>query len=61
MLYQNGSDGKPLGVAVCKDITKGNNSSAAIGGYSARVGYDAVTGWGTPIGTKLLDALRTIV
>jgi kumamolisin len=61
VLYQNGSDGQPVGASACKDITKGNNSSAAIGGYSAGTGYDAVTGWGSPIGTKLLDALRAIV
>ena len=57
VFYQNGADGRPVGASACKDITKGNNSSAAIGGYSAQQGYDAVTGWGSPIGTKLLDAL----
>jgi len=36
------------------DITIGNN-----GAYSARKGWDPCTGLGRPIGTKLLDALRT--
>jgi subtilase family serine protease len=35
------------------DITSGNN-----GGYSARSGYDLVTGWGSPIGDQLVPALN---
>ena len=34
------------------DIVSGNN-----GGYSAVVGYDLVTGWGSPKGVNLIDAL----
>ena len=34
------------------DITKGNN-----GAYSATAGWDACTGWGTPIGTAIMAAL----
>jgi len=34
------------------DITKGSN-----GGYSAVVGYDLVTGWGSPQGVNLINAL----
>lgn len=34
------------------DITKGNN-----GAYSAIAGWDACTGWGTPIGTAIVGAL----
>ncbi|HVI09161.1 MAG TPA: S53 family peptidase [Candidatus Binatia bacterium] len=34
------------------DITSGSN-----GGYNAVVGYDLVTGWGTPIGPALIDSL----
>lgn len=34
------------------DITTGNN-----GAYAARPGWDACTGWGTPNGTRLLQAL----
>jgi kumamolisin len=61
VLYQTGGDGKPIGASACKDIVSGDNISAAIGGYRAGPGYDAVTGWGSPIGSKLLDALRSIV
>jgi hypothetical protein len=28
-----------------------------VGGYSAAAGYDAATGWGTPIGIKLQELL----
>ena len=35
------------------DITSGNN-----GAYTARSGWDACTGWGSPVGTALLEALR---
>jgi subtilase family serine protease len=34
------------------DITSGSN-----GGYSAVVGYDLVTGWGSPQGVNLINAL----
>jgi subtilase family serine protease len=34
------------------DIVKGNN-----GKYNAVTGYDLVTGWGSPIGASLIDAL----
>jgi kumamolisin len=61
VLYQTGADGQPIGSVACKDIVTGNNISAAVGGYRAGRGYDAVTGWGSPIGSKLLDALRSIV
>lgn len=58
LLYQAGTDGKTLGETACRDITSGNNSTASIGGYSAGPGYDAVTGWGVPIGTALLNGLK---
>jgi kumamolisin len=35
-----------------RDISSGNN-----GAYSSKPGWDACTGWGTPIGAKLLQAL----
>ena len=41
----------------CNDITDGNNASGTADGYSAGVGFDAVTGWGSPIGTEQLDKL----
>jgi kumamolisin len=61
LLYQQGSSGNILGQDVCRDITTGDNSTAAIGGYAAGPGYDAVTGWGVPNGNALLTALRSIV
>jgi kumamolisin len=39
-------------VGACRDITSGSN-----GAYRARAGWDACTGWGSPNGTKLLNAL----
>jgi hypothetical protein len=38
-----------------RDIITGNN-----GTYAARVGWDACTGVGVPVGTKLLAALQTV-
>ncbi len=35
-----------------RDITTGNN-----GAYSAKTGWDACTGWGTPIGSAIVSAL----
>jgi kumamolisin len=61
VLYQAGQNGKPIGSAVCTDITVGDNASAAIGGFHAGPGYDAVTGWGSPIGTALVEALLPVV
>lgn len=58
LLYQAGADGKTLGQTGCRDITSGNNDTASIGGYSAGPGYDAVTGWGVPIGTALESGLK---
>jgi kumamolisin len=61
VLYQAGAGGKPIGAGACKDITAGDNISAHIGGYQCGPGYDAVTGWGSPVGSKLLAALLPIV
>jgi kumamolisin len=47
-----------VGASCCTDVTSGNNITATNGGYQARPGYDAVTGWGTPLGTKLLATLK---
>ena len=46
-IYKNGNSG------IFHDITQGNND-----GYNAGKGWDAATGWGSPDGQKLLDALR---
>ena len=63
LLYRTrrGGAGRGLiGQLGCKDITKGNNITADFGGYRAREGYDAVSGWGSPKGTALLAALRPV-
>jgi kumamolisin len=59
LLYQNGSDGKPVGESASVDITAGNNASNPQPGigYKATAGFDAVTGWGVPDGSKLLKLL----
>jgi len=60
VLYQAYA-GSTVGAASCTDIVAGNNITAAVGGYSARPGFDAVTGWGTPVGTQLLAALKAVL
>ena len=58
LLYANGADGTPAGASGCTDVTSGNNTSSTLGkGYSAGPGFDAVSGWGVPNGTALLQAL----
>jgi kumamolisin len=43
---------------VFHDITTGNNDpTGKIGGYAARAGWDPCTGWGSPDGTRLVQAL----
>ncbi len=44
--------GSLAGKGLFNDITEGNNGS-----YSAKLGWDACTGWGSPRGAKLLTAL----
>ncbi len=51
------SGGKPVGAVAFRDITQGNNASGNAPGYSALKGFDAVSGWGSPIGQELLDKL----
>jgi kumamolisin len=62
LLYQNGSNGQPVGKGSSRDITTGNNASNPDPGkgYKAGPGFDAVTGWGVPDGVKLLNALAAI-
>ena len=45
--------GSLAGKGLCRDITSGNN-----GAYAARVGWDACTGWGSPDGVAILQALK---
>ena len=47
-LYQNGESGGGF-----RDITSGNN-----GDYKAATGWDPCTGWGSPNGAALLQALK---
>ena len=58
-LYQSTATtaGKSLGAVACRDITVGSNASGTAEGYSARAGFDATTGWGSPIGTELMSNL----
>ena len=46
-----------VGAAACTDVVHGNNVTDKIGGFHAGHGYDAVSGWGTPNGIKLEQAL----
>jgi subtilase family serine protease len=39
------------------DITSGNNRNSAGKSFNAVVGYDLVTGWGSPIGQTMINAL----
>jgi len=58
VLYQTQTGaGATVGTQGCTDVESGNNTTDAIGGYSAGPGYDAVSGWGTPNGQKLMAAL----
>jgi kumamolisin len=58
LLYAAGTGGNTMGSVVCNDVTKGNNTSNPPGrGYAATAGFDAVTGWGTPRGVALVNAL----
>jgi kumamolisin len=54
LLYQETAGGTTLGASACRDVVSGGNATAAVGGYKAGPGYDAVSGWGTPDGGKLL-------
>ena len=44
--------GDIMGKGAFQDIRSGNN-----GAYTSQAGWDACTGWGTPNGAKLLQAL----
>jgi kumamolisin len=58
LLYGAAPDGRPVGATVCTDITSGDNHSPGVPqGYLAGVGYDAVSGWGTPLGTPIAQLL----
>jgi kumamolisin len=44
--------GSLAGKGLFNDVVSGNNGS-----YAAGPGWDACTGWGTPVGSRLLKAL----
>jgi subtilase family serine protease len=46
-----------LYAATFHDVTSGNNSFEGIAGFKARKGWDAVTGWGSPIAATLVPLL----
>jgi kumamolisin len=49
---------QPAVEKVFTDVTSGNNTSPQPGkGYTAGPGFDACSGWGIPIGTKLMSVL----
>lgn len=55
VLYQK------LGPAgVLHPILNGNNGTAEMSGYCAGPGWNAATGWGTPDGVRLLQALKSL-
>jgi len=60
LLYGNAKNGQARGAISCRDITVGQNASHPDPGvgYQAQPGFDAVSGWGTPNGTALLQALK---
>lgn len=63
VLYQaaaGAAAGSTIGAAYCTDVTSGGNKTAKAGGYSAGPGYDAVSGWGTPVGTALAKAIAQL-
>jgi kumamolisin len=57
LLYQPAGGGHPVGASACADVVSGSNKTAKVGGYNAQPGYDAVSGWGTPDGMKLKQAI----
>ncbi len=52
--------GGTVGSVACDDVAAGSNATSQAGGYKAGPGFDAVSGWGTPDGTRLMQALATI-
>jgi kumamolisin len=50
-----------VGAAACTDVVSGDNITDKIGGFRAGPGFDAVSGWGTPNGVKLEQALAQVL
>jgi len=52
----------PQGVSALNDITQGNNDAGGdVGGYSAGPGWDACTGFGSPNGVAVLNAVQNSI
>jgi kumamolisin len=45
---------------ILRSVLDGNNGTAEMSGYCAGPGWNAATGWGTPDGTRLLQALKSL-
>ena len=52
IFYSMGQNQFGGGIAVYHDTTSGNNTVPGIAGFSAGVGYDLVTGWGSVDASK---------
>jgi kumamolisin len=50
-----------VGATGCTDVQSGDNITAAVGGFAAAAGYDAVSGWGTPNGINLAQVLAGVL
>ena len=44
---------------VLRSVISGHNGIGELSGYCAGPGWNAVTGWGTPDGARLLQALKS--
>ena len=57
-IYQTiGPGNATIGLAACRSVVSGDNNTDPGGGYSAGPGYNAVAGWGTPVGMNLAQLL----
>jgi kumamolisin len=59
LLYQAAGAGETVGSGGCTDVVSGINITSEVGGYQAGPGFDAVSGWGTPSGAKLMELLNS--
>jgi subtilase family serine protease len=55
VFYSMGANQQAGGTAVFHDITSGNNSVPGVTGFSAGVGYDLATGWGSVDAANLVN------
>jgi len=57
-IYSIGSNSYPNGISAFHDVLSGNNEwSQSQSKFSAEVGYDLCTGWGTPDGQDMINFL----